>query len=236
MAHYFELRADRIVLWPLGGLAQTSPGRNAREEILVAVAGPAMHIPIALAIAAYLEMHGAQLSLWDFNPFSIGSPHVFGVLQVALYEIMRLQVDLFCFNLFLPAYPMDGGRVLVAVLSGWVSRETTARLSMLLSAIIGIWLWVQFDSMLIGMLLLGSAVMVLQALQAGQIDYHPMFAFNPSRPTARKFRKSKPTAKQKAVILQFRPREVSPEARTCPHCQRAVPDKAMMCGFCEREV
>jgi Zn-dependent protease len=255
MAVHFHLRAERIMMWPLGGLAYVSPGRNRFEEIMIAAAGPAVHIPIALLCAAYLHSGGVLLGLADFSPFMTGRGEVYTVFQSLVYQIMQLQIMLLCFNLFLPAYPLDGGRILVAALSRWCSRETTARVALVLTGSIGIWLILR-GQLLIGLLLILEAVNLLQADQAGQLRSHPMFAFNPSPIGQRKWSKGA-DPESKGVLLQFRQRgDLSPfenpagreggqtqatvstlsATRSCPHCNRSIPITAVMCGFCERQI
>ncbi len=248
MARRLKLQAERIVMWPLGGLAYVSPGRNRVEEILIALAGPFMHIPLGLLCAAFLLSHGTHLGLSDMTPFMGGRGETFGIASGIVYQIMQMQIFLFCFNVFLPAYPMDGGRVLVAALSRWCSRETTARISLVVTGCIGIFLMVE-GATILGFCLIWQAVSLMQVDQAGQLRHHPMFAFNPG-PVTSVLRGRKPAALpkgQKAVVLQFRPRAGGePESsvferpdsstRACPHCARAIPEKAVMCGFCEREV
>ena len=97
-----------ITLYPVGGVASLErmpekPGR----EIAIALAGPAVNVVIAIGIFAGLTA-GVLL-----NPFGLTSP---GVVEEFASRLMLANVILAVFNM-LPAFPMDGGRVLRAVLA-----------------------------------------------------------------------------------------------------------------------
>jgi len=105
-ARHFGVRTPEILLLPIGGVSKLEriPERP-REELIMAAAGPA----VTLAIAALLLLVLGGLSPAE-SVFKDSSPR--GVLgQLALANI-----TLFIFNL-LPAFPLDGGRMLRAVLS-----------------------------------------------------------------------------------------------------------------------
>jgi Zn-dependent protease len=108
MARRFGITTADITLYPIGGVARLNripkaPG----AEFLIALAGPAVNFAIVLALLAF------EVALYGF-----GVPPLFGGL-VAWLMIVNLSLGLF--NL-IPAFPMDGGRVLRAALSGWLGR------------------------------------------------------------------------------------------------------------------
>jgi len=111
---------DSIVLWPLGGFAICGPTKQAGVigDLQVAMAGPLMHFP--------------QMFMW-FILYAIFSGGNFEYFQPELYldimsdgfwnflgELcsMAFYINLFIFavNFFIPAYPLDGGRCMVATL------------------------------------------------------------------------------------------------------------------------
>ncbi len=93
-ARFFGIGTRDITLYPFGGIAALrGEPRSALAELLIAVAGPAVNVLIALAAL----------------PFAFGG----GVVATT---VVVLNVGMAVFNL-LPAYPMDGGRVLRAVLA-----------------------------------------------------------------------------------------------------------------------
>jgi Zn-dependent protease len=115
VARGFGLRVMDITLWPLGGMARMSEiPENSRIEGLIAVAGPAVNFSLAglgflaLTIGRALGLESlALLFLWAFVYAN--------VVQGG-------------FNL-LPAFPMDGGRILRAFLGrkgDWLAATETA--------------------------------------------------------------------------------------------------------------
>ncbi len=100
------LRVLDIVLLPIGGVSEI-PGmdRTADDELAVAVAGPATSLGLAAALAVVALATGEHL--WPPTMFVGG--------WAARLAWANLVLGLF--NL-LPAFPLDGGRVLRALLSG----------------------------------------------------------------------------------------------------------------------
>jgi Zn-dependent protease len=110
MARRFGIATEDITLYPIGGVARLrrmprAPG----AELLIALAGPAVNLLIVLALTTVGSL-GLLGSSW--------SPSLLGMF---LEELILINLGLALFNL-IPAFPMDGGRVLRALLSGWLGR------------------------------------------------------------------------------------------------------------------
>ena len=104
----------RIILWPLGGIMDFSQnvGLDVMEDFWVALAGPLTHIPMAgLWFLLWFFTHDPSLS---FQQTSLDSPELW--LAELAEGAIQLNAFLFVFNLFVPAYPLDGGRILAALL------------------------------------------------------------------------------------------------------------------------
>jgi Zn-dependent protease/predicted transcriptional regulator len=106
-ARKFGIGTRSIVLLPIGGIAsiEKTPD-DPREEILIALAGPAVSFGIAALLWLVLRA-GGGIATPDSLSLSEG-----GFLQ----RLMLVNLLLGAFNL-LPAFPMDGGRVFRALLS-----------------------------------------------------------------------------------------------------------------------
>ncbi len=103
------IRTHDITLLPIGGVARLERmPTESRQELLIALAGPAVNLVIA-AVA-----YGA-LALWP-DPDPLGFVPRLAAANLALMG----------FNL-LPAFPMDGGRVLRAVLAARMGRVAATR-------------------------------------------------------------------------------------------------------------
>jgi Zn-dependent protease len=100
VARAFGIPVRTISLFLLGGMAHiTRESPSPRAELLIAVVGPAASLAVGLVAAL------ASLTLWDVAP---------PVAALGLWLAM-MNIPLAIFNL-VPAYPLDGGRVLRALL------------------------------------------------------------------------------------------------------------------------
>src|SRR6202044_1281945 len=97
-------RADRIVLWPLGGVAYVDPPPRPGATLWSIAAGPLVNV--ALLPILYLVTKAAQSSGWAAT-----SPDVYILLRSVLY----IDLGLLVFNI-LPIYPLDGGQILRSLL------------------------------------------------------------------------------------------------------------------------
>lgn len=104
-ARRYGIRASRILLLPIGGMAEfDSIPRQPRREILIALAGPAVNFLLAGLIALSFG--------WSNSPSAAGAPARWADVPDTL---LAVNLIMGVFNL-LPAFPMDGGRVLRALL------------------------------------------------------------------------------------------------------------------------
>ncbi|PIO47004.1 MAG: peptidase M50 [[Chlorobium] sp. 445] len=114
-AQYFGIPVREIVLTPLGGIAMiTRLPEKPLHELIIALAGPLVNVLIAilLFLMTGATMHttilDARGSLGEF--FSRPS------FEVLLIWLFAANISLAVFNM-IPAFPLDGGRVLRAILA-----------------------------------------------------------------------------------------------------------------------
>ena len=129
-ARRFGGGADQILIWPLGGLAPVHVPHDPHQELLIALAGPAANLTCCLLVAPLLMFRVSLLPL--LNPLA-PPMGVDGTLswQMALSWAFWINWLLAVVNL-LPAYPLDGGRVLRALL--WAGTKHSFRESAVLTA------------------------------------------------------------------------------------------------------
>lgn len=104
-ARRFGIPTHSITLYPIGGVARLAAmPRRPSHELLVAVAGPAVNVAIAAVLAPFALFAG------NLDAAIPGSPGGF------LGQLLVANVFLVVFNM-IPAFPMDGGRVLRSLLA-----------------------------------------------------------------------------------------------------------------------
>jgi len=105
-ARRFGIGVPRILLLPIGGMAEfDSIPRQPRRELLITLAGPAVNFAIVLALWPFVTVPVA----WADGEL----PRTFSGLG---WELLLVNLVMGCFNL-LPVFPMDGGRILRALLA-----------------------------------------------------------------------------------------------------------------------
>jgi len=118
-ARRYGIETPDITLLPIGGLARLSRiPENPTEEIVIAIAGPMVNVVIAAIL--YLIL-GAQ-----FDPMAVAeieNPEPGFLVQLAAVNLF-----LVIFNL-IPAFPMDGGRVLRAALTYGMGRRRATEIA-----------------------------------------------------------------------------------------------------------
>lgn len=150
-ARAFGIPTHDITLLPIGGLARLArmPDKPI-QELLVALAGPAVNVVIALGLILLLPVK--SLAMLSENPTLILGGNLIENMLVA-------NVALVLFNM-LPAFPMDGGRVLRSLLAMRISHlkatEIAARVGRwmaLFFIVAGFW-WMHLELCLVGLFVL----------------------------------------------------------------------------------
>ncbi len=130
-ARKFNIGTRDITLLPIGGLARLEKiPEEPKEELIVALAGPAVNIMIALLCALFIAFpttseEGSVLLSEGITPKNF------------LLYFFLVNIWLSIFNM-IPAFPMDGGRVLRALLSMIMSRIRATNIAARIGQLIAI--------------------------------------------------------------------------------------------------
>lgn len=150
-ARYYGIGTRDITLYPIGGVASLErmpdqPGR----EIVIALAGPLVNLVIAAGLFASIVLGNAVV------PGSWTAPGL-DVLDQFAVRVFWANVVLFGFNL-LPAFPMDGGRVLRALLATSMTRVRATQIAVAVGGFVAAGFFV------LGLLSMNVMLMVLAAV------------------------------------------------------------------------
>lgn len=121
MARRFHISTRDITLYPIGGVARLeNMPDNPKQELMVAAAGPGVNVVIAGLLGIGLLLSGSMpdLSALKVEEEMPSLPF--------LFSLFAANVALVVFNM-IPAFPMDGGRVLRALLALKMDRATATR-------------------------------------------------------------------------------------------------------------
>ncbi|HKD99954.1 MAG TPA: site-2 protease family protein, partial [Planctomycetota bacterium] len=126
-ARAFGIRTREITLLPIGGVARLERmPREPAHEFLVAIAGPAVNVVLAFVLVPAFFVAGGTLEELFAVPL-LGAPVGVG-LPALLASLACMNLTLGAFNL-LPAYPLDGGRLLRAVLGNFTTHARATRIA-----------------------------------------------------------------------------------------------------------
>jgi stage IV sporulation protein FB len=119
MARRFGVRTPDVILLPIGGVARLERiPEEPRQELLIALAGPAVTVGIILLLFLSTVVAGQPVTLHD--PLAEHVPFTVRLLVVNVWVLI--------FNL-IPAFPLDGGRVLRALLAGRLGLVRATRIA-----------------------------------------------------------------------------------------------------------
>src|SRR5437660_7992016 len=132
-ARRFGITTRDITLLPIGGVARLEriPDQP-KQELLIAIAGPLVNVAIAAILFFILNVRGTFSDLSDLSNLHVGMTA----------KLMLVNVFLVVFNL-IPAFPMDGGRILRALLAMRMNYARATRIAATvgqgLAFVFGLW-------------------------------------------------------------------------------------------------
>jgi Zn-dependent protease len=167
--------ADEILLWPLGGLATCNPPERPGAHLWTALGGPLVNVAIIAVLTPAIGIWtggwwgraipnpldlGGMIQRADFGEDLVGWAQMFAFLTNYIAWVLLL------FNL-IPMFPLDGGRILQAVLWRRVgyaaSMRIACRAGIVGAVAIGVGALVAESTMLLGIAVFGGFVCVATA-------------------------------------------------------------------------
>ncbi|MDX1629723.1 MAG: site-2 protease family protein, partial [Fulvivirga sp.] len=132
-ARKFGIKTRKVTLLPIGGMASMERmPEKPDQELLVAIAGPAVNVVIALLLMLIGTFNFSELfALENMESLANITPQNF------LYALCFINIILVVFNA-IPAFPMDGGRVLRALLTYRMERTKATDIAAKLGQVIGV--------------------------------------------------------------------------------------------------
>ncbi len=140
-ARAFGIPVRDITLLPLGGVAQiTKNPEKPLHELIIAAAGPLVNVVIAGILFAVVgaSLAAAMLDGQGLLPGGLNQPS----LETLLFWLLAANISLVLFNL-IPAFPLDGGRMLRALLAMGLGYPRATRIASAIGQVIaiGLGLW-----------------------------------------------------------------------------------------------
>lgn len=127
-ARMFGIKTSSIVLYPLGGVALLEPNPEVQmikmKEFVVAIAGPI--VTLGLSMMGLGAMLLGSLFEEDFQAALMNYRGGFW------FYMFAINMSLFIFNM-IPAFPMDGGRVLRSILSCFMNHALSTKIAFYVS-------------------------------------------------------------------------------------------------------
>jgi Zn-dependent protease len=133
MAKRYNISTKDIIISPIGGVARLkSLPDNPRHEIMIAIAGPLVNVALAIACILVVILFGYTQFGIPEDPFAESFNLQHFILNVGIINLV-----LFVFNM-IPAFPMDGGRVMRALLSFKFGKLKATRYATVIGTLIAV--------------------------------------------------------------------------------------------------
>ena len=119
VSRHFGLKTLEVVIFPIGGLSRLDRRPVGLQEFWIALAGPFVNLLIGFALVGVLA---ARKGLSDLAP--LGDVNGSNLLE----SIAAANLVLAAFNL-MPAFPMDGGRIIRSILARFFPQTEATRMA-----------------------------------------------------------------------------------------------------------
>ena len=182
--------ADRVLLWPLGGLAMCRPPHRWKASLITTLGGPGVNFVLIPILGGIMLALGSGWGAIVFNPFD--PKHVLlteawfqfdtSYWRYFLWSAYFTNLALFLFNMALVMYPMDAGRIVQELLwsrLGYKRSMTIAtNLGIFMAFVVGFYGFLAGVPMLVMICLFGGITCYNQRRMLATIEDVPNWAYD----------------------------------------------------------
>jgi Zn-dependent protease/CBS domain-containing protein len=124
-ARRFGIKTKDIILLPIGGVARLERiPREPGKEFLIAIAGPLVNVVIAGVLCGVILLTLPVPSIEEIDEDLLRTPGV----GTFLIQLLGINIGMVVFNM-IPAFPMDGGRILRSALASVMEYTRATRIA-----------------------------------------------------------------------------------------------------------
>ncbi len=182
--------ADQVLMWPLGGLAFCRPPQRWKPALITTIAGPGVNAVLAPVLGAALLAAGAGWGAVVFNPLSPGPAwlevHRSGsAAQWWLWSAHYMNLVLLAFNMLVPMFPMDCGRVVQEVL--WArlgykrSMQIAVNVGLVVAVALGLYGVATSSTRLMALAIFGGITCYNERQRLKMLEDEPAWAYDTDR-------------------------------------------------------
>ncbi len=170
--------ADEILMWPLGGLAYCLPPNTWRANLITIVGGPLVNVIFVPILAGAILALGGGWNNVFFDPFDIGGAAseamALGFGSWIVWSLHFSNLFMLAFNLLVPMYPLDGSRILHALIWRKAGRGRAdmliTRIGLVTAVVLATVAIVAGQMILLGIALFGGLVSYQEMIRAKFLD------------------------------------------------------------------
>ena len=162
-AKHFKIYTSEITLLPTGGLSRYEIfPNNAKDELLIGLAGPLSNLAIAGLLLPFIQDHEP---IWNV------ASH-FNIIHEnnLLYKLHLVNLGIFAINL-IPAFPLDGGRILRAILGLKMNYFKATSIVIVIGKILAVAIFI-FAIFYVNILLVVISFLIFAAVQSEEYVLH----------------------------------------------------------------
>ncbi len=178
--------ADEILMWPLGGLAYCRPPHRWQAALITTLGGPGVNVVLMPVLGGAIFAAGGHWTEVVFNPFAPALVNTYGFFDIEwhwwLWSAYYMNLTLLAFNMLVPMFPMDCGRMVQEILwwrigykrSMWISVRVGLGGAIVMAAY-GLVTW---HLLLVWIAIFGASTCYGELVRLRSVEDDPPWAFD----------------------------------------------------------